>query len=336
MLETRALLAREIRRVEEEVERLKRLAAYDQCLSDTNTHAITRKSSEVTRAVVTDSLAESFQEELMALGFTHVDVALEPTGGERGALYHQVVLTRAPATPLANVLSEGEARSLAIAAFFSELSTAADPSAILFDDPVSSLDHHWRENVALRLAVEAANRQVVVFTHDIVFLIALTEAAEESGVAIQHQFVRREHAGPGVASADLPWAAMRLKERIGVLRRLHQDASALFRSAPRAEYDAEAQRIYELLRKAWERGVEEVLIGGVVERYRKTIQTQQISRLAAITEQDCEELERGMTKCSRWLHDQAAAEQVAVPEPDELSTDIEALATWRSSINSRR
>ena len=85
-----------------------------------------------------------------------------------------------------------------------------------------------------------------------------------------------------------------------------------------------------------ERGVEEVLIGGVVERYRKSIQTQQISRLVAITEQDCEELERGMTKCSRWLHDQAAAEQVAVPEPDELSTDIEALATWRSSINSRR
>jgi wobble nucleotide-excising tRNase len=49
-------------------------------------------------------------------------------------------------------VSEGEQRCLCIAAFFAELSTADDPSGIVFDDPVSSLDYKWREGVARRLA----------------------------------------------------------------------------------------------------------------------------------------------------------------------------------------
>lgn len=51
-------------------------------------------------------------------------------------------------------------------------------------------------------------------------------------------------------------------------------------------------------------------------------------QLTDITEQDCEgRLEAGMTKCSRWLpgHDQSPAENVPVPEPEELADDIAAL-----------
>ena len=78
-------------------------------------------------------------------------------GGERGNLYHKMVLTRAPGVELPKVVSEGEARCLSIAAFFAELSTTEYPSAILFDDPVSSLDYKWRSSVASRLVQEAKN-----------------------------------------------------------------------------------------------------------------------------------------------------------------------------------
>jgi transposase-like protein len=60
-------------------------------------------------------------------------------GGAEGVLYHKLVLARASGVELPRVVSEGEQRCLAIAAFFAELSTADDPSAIVFDDPVSSL-----------------------------------------------------------------------------------------------------------------------------------------------------------------------------------------------------
>ena len=66
------------------------------------------------------------------------------SGGSRGALYHKLQLRRAPGVDVSKIVSEGEARCLSIASFFAELCTAADQSAILFDDPVSSLDHNWR------------------------------------------------------------------------------------------------------------------------------------------------------------------------------------------------
>src|SRR5690606_9643740 len=99
----------------------------------------------------TDHLAASFAREIRRLKFDHVEVVLSPAGGSRGALYHKLELRRARKASLPNVVSEGEARTLSIAAFFAELSTAANPSTIIFDDPVSSLDHLWRERVATRL-----------------------------------------------------------------------------------------------------------------------------------------------------------------------------------------
>lgn len=79
-------------------------------------------------------------------------------------------------------------------------------------------------------------------------------------------------------------------------------------------------------------------MGGLVERYRQSIQTQQAKYLIDITDDDCKALESGMTKCSQWLpgHDQAAAENVSVPNPEELSHDIEALEKWVKTISKRR
>jgi energy-coupling factor transporter ATP-binding protein EcfA2 len=337
-LKAREILGNDLQLVFDEIERKKKLAAYQLCLQDTHTGMITRKSTEVTKLAVTEQLSVSFKEELLKLRFVHHDVELQPTGGERGSLFHKLVLKRAVGAEIPRIVSEGEARTLSIAAFFSELATASDRSAILFDDPVSSLDHEWRENVARRLAEESKVRQVVVFTHDIVFLLALKKLAEDMAVHCDHQYLHREYAGAGVASPRLPWVAMKVKDRIGVLKEMWVAADKLFRTATRSEYEREAVFIYGRLREAWERGFEEVLLGGVVERYRPSIQTLHAKLLADITEDDCDRLEAGMTKCSRWLpgHDQSAAENVSIPEPKELSEDIAALEAWMKTITKRR
>jgi energy-coupling factor transporter ATP-binding protein EcfA2 len=321
-----------------EINRKARLAAYELCLRDTTTTAITRKSTEVTKEVVTKRLKESFSDELKNFNFTHVEVELQEAGGQRGALYHKLILKRAPGIELPKVVSEGEARCLSIAAFFAELSTADDPSAILFDDPVSSLDHKWRASVARRLVKEAKTRQVIVFTHDIVFLLALHRHADEQRVELYDQHLRRERLGAGVCEEELPWAAMKVKTRIGVLNKSWQVADKLHRDGKQRTYEREAIFIYGQLREAWERAFEEVLLDGMVERYRENIQTQQVRKLSDITEQDCKQLEAGMTKCSKWLpgHDQAAAENEDVPRPDELKTDIDALEEWVKNIRKRR
>lgn len=179
----------------------------------------------------------------------------------------------------------------------------------MFDDPVSSLDYKWREGVARRLVQEASTRQVIVFTHDIVFLLLLKQLAEKEGVKQLDQHVRQLSNGAGVSAEELPWVAMPVKKKIGYLKNEWQSAEKLFRNGNQAAYEKEATYLYGLLREGWERALEEVLLGGIVERFRPSVQTQHIGTIADITAEDCRTVDGAMTKCSKWLpgHDQAPA-----------------------------
>jgi hypothetical protein len=218
------------------------------------------------------------------------------------------------------------------------LSTAEDPSGIVFDDPVSSLDVRWRRAVAARLVQESRTRQVIVFTHDVVFLLELHRSAKDMGIVPHDQHVRYTSKGAGVCVDELPWAAMAVKKRIGHIRNEWQAADKLHRDGRQDQYEKEAKNLYGMLREAWERGLEEVLLGGVVERFRSGVQTQQIAAISDITPEDCKAVEKGMSKCSTWLrgHDQSAAAPAPVPKPTELKTDIDELDNWVKAINRRR
>lgn len=337
-LEARQLLSKHLDAVLAEIERKKRLAAYQLCLDETKTTAITRKSSEVTKLAVTELLAKSFKNELETLKFRHVEVEMVAAGGSRGALYHKLQLRRAPGVSVPQVVSEGEARCLSIASFFAELTTAADRSAILFDDPVSSLDHTWRDNVAERLVEEAKARQVIVFTHDIVFLIALVDYAEKCGVELKHQNLRRGYTAAGFSEQGPPYQGMKVSARIGYLKDRLQTAAKLHRENKPGEYEDAGKHVYGHLRQAWERAVEEVLLNGIVERYRKSVETQRAKYLGDISQDDCTALENGMTKCSKWEggHDHAAAEGANFPDPAEIEQDIKTLEEWVKAIRKRR
>ena len=193
--------------------------------------------------------------------------------------------------------------------------------------------------MAARLVEEASHRQVIVFTHDIVFLLALQQQSELIKIGCVNQHLRNNPAsGAGVCSEELPWVAMKVSKKLKTLRKLQQDAVKVFNDGHIDAYEIEARKIYGFLREAWERALEEVLLGGVVERFRNSVQTKQIQSISDIEDMDCEELEVGMTKCSGLLigHDQAAAANDAVPEPDELLVDINALQGWVDRIRKRR
>ena len=192
--------------------------------------------------------------------------------------------------------------------------------------------------MARRLVEEAKKRQVIVFTHDVVFLLLLRQLSGEHGVDHVDQHVRQLSRGAGVCAEELPWVALSVTKRIGHLRKLMQEADKLHRDGHQDAYEREASTIYGLLREAWERALEEVLLDGVVERYRPSVQTRQVTSIADITLEDCKAVEQAMTKCSKWLpgHDQAPAARAEHPEPAVLKADIEALNEWISTIRGRR
>ena len=84
--------------------------------------------------------------------------------------------------------------------------------------------------------------------------------------------------------------------------------------------------------------MEEELLGGVVERFRASVQTRQVALLSDITQDDCRIVTTAMTKCSRWLrgHDDAPAARADVPEPEELRGDIDKLDDFLAAIRKRR
>ena len=338
-LSSRQSLAAQLEPVLNIIERKKRLAVYGQCIEEASTTVITRKSTALTKALVTEKLRAAFQSELASLQFTHVSVEIRAAGGSRGSFYHQLVFSNAPSVSVTTVLSEGESRTLSLAAFFTELSTAPAKSAIVFDDPVSSLDHIWRERIALRLVEEAKTRQVIVFTHDLLFLRLLVDGAKKEAINCRNQYLTRiDERTAGVSSADLPWVAMNVKERLGWLNKHWQAADKLARTSEVEAYQKEAAYILGRLREAWEQGVSEVLLNGVVERFRYSIATKLVDPLHDITPSDCEQVEAGMTFCSRWMvgHDAAAADGAPFPTATEVRKRIDDFDSWVDAIRKRR
>merc|ERR1711974_303229 len=67
------------------------------------------------------------------------------------------------------VLSEGEQKTIALCEFLTELQLDTTVAPVVFDDPVNSLDHLIIQDVAKRLVDLSKDRQVIVFTHNVIF-----------------------------------------------------------------------------------------------------------------------------------------------------------------------
>ncbi len=96
-------------------------------------------------------MRDRFQQEIVALAGNRVCVEVARSGGKFGSPQTEVKLKANPKAKVHDVLSEGEQTSAALASYLTELANAARNSALVFDGPVSSLDHRWRSKVTKHL-----------------------------------------------------------------------------------------------------------------------------------------------------------------------------------------
>lgn len=182
--------------------------------------------------------------ELAAL-FDQPKVRVVSVGAEHGAkgvMYHKVAFDDAKTSGwgVQEVLSEGEHRCIALAAFLAELSMQPVASTVILDDPVSSLDHTRRGAVAKRLVHEATKRPVIVLTHDIVFLLFLQEQADQEKVGFTARFLDREKGALGIPVDGLPWYGMPLKKRVSWLRDEATRLKKVYKEESTETYDKES------------------------------------------------------------------------------------------------
>jgi len=173
-----------------EIGRLQIAQQIDVAKRATDTTGITRKSTELARAHVTDVVRDRFTRECDRLKLERV--TLSDVGGKKGQLRHRSsLLNAARDASVQQVLSEGEQTALGLAGFLTEAYFDGSKSALVFDDPVTSLDHVRRWEVACRLAEFAKDRQVIVFTHDVSFVGDLSRAAKRQQVTLTERAIER-------------------------------------------------------------------------------------------------------------------------------------------------
>jgi ABC-type dipeptide/oligopeptide/nickel transport system ATPase subunit len=306
------------------IEGLRAVAAAEAARRQLSTTTISHRIRELSRLAITDRLKEALEEEIGELEPLAARVELRASAS-KGKPAVQFKLRSDGRQRVANVLSTGEQAALANAFFLAELRVGGGRSAIVLDDPVSSLDHQRREHVAARLVEEARRRQVVVLTHDLVFVHYLKEKAEELGVELHGQALERAYHSVGVVSGDLPWEARSPMERARALRHdLKARLTPLYKGNDPL-YEAEAQRWRLELRKSYERMIEVYVLGGTVERQARNIRVRNLHKVRW-TPELAREIDAAVKELSGGAHQEPLAQQGAALSPAKLEALLEKFA----------
>jgi energy-coupling factor transporter ATP-binding protein EcfA2 len=296
-----------------------------------STAPITRKYNKLFRDLVTERYLSLFQGILEKLERPlHVKVV---TTGKKASPLKKLALHYPDAEdyPPKKVLSEGEKRAVALADFLTEVALDISSSAVILDDPVTSLDLEWRDKIAEILVNEASNRQVVIFTHDLPFLYYVRKRSEEASLNFPiafHMVVRGPDGKPGYIHRDYSPA---LEKDYKKATRA-QECYELARSSVGQEQENHLRLGFAALRSTYESFIVFGLFGGVVNRFDEQIRFMNLQRLVwdrelvLAVQEKCEFLSRYIPG---HLHSDTMGRQ---PTCELLSQEIEAFGNIRDRL----
>lgn len=330
-------LAKSLKAVIELLNRMKRKTALEKCRAGLKTRRISDKSKEFASVAVTEELRKALDTEFNALGIGHIKTTLKERS-VRGKMFHRLLLDLPTANKIDEILSEGEQRAIALGSFFAELALANHSCGIVFDDPVSSLDHWRRRDVARRLVKEAKIRQVVVFTHDTSFLGQLSDEIEAEGVPSSKSFLEWQGGVPGCVNDGLPWDHQGYKARINALEQAQSKLDKSWPAYPGEKETGEMRREYDRLRATLERVIQDVVFNGVVKRYRDWIRVDSLEGVVGFDRPEYEAIEKLHKRSCDVVtaHDPSSAKAAPVPSAKDLGKDIAALKNIVEMIQNRR
>lgn len=272
-----------------EIGRLKSIANLENWLKDTRPNTITAKNTALSEALITERLRARFAQEIDHLNLAGLAIELTQAGSQQGVSRFKVSLIQSAAGNAGEVLSEGEYRCVALAGFMAELATNNSGSGIIFDDPVSSLDHLHREAIAKRLAEEGRKRQVIVFTHDLPFLFLLRNActqvddpAQKTEISLRH--VQKRQNTPGHCRNEAPEKAQDALSRLKTMRAHLANTRVQYDNDPDGTtWLITARGLIDSLRQTWETAVEDA-ISPVLRTFASKVNTKGFAKLSAITQ----------------------------------------------------
>ena len=309
----------------------------DNCLKKLGTTSVSKAGNKIVSTHISKLFLEKLKSELQYLGAKRIPLNLKMSG-DSGSVLFDIELENAKvpkATKLSEVLSEGEVKVISLAVFLAEVGIHPDKHPIILDDPVTSLDHKYREKIADRLVVEGIERQVIVFTHDISFVTMIEKNCFEKQVGLHLISIRKDSEYCEIKE-ESPWNAKGVADRVNFLKELNSKLKKIESTLDQESYNRKAGEIYGFFREIWERFVEEVLFDKVISRFGYEIKTLRLKGVV-VTDDDFKTIYWGMSKCSRWMigHDDSAPLDSSRPKTDEIEKDIETFSTYYKACKKR-
>ena len=335
--------------ITDEVLRRKKLKEIDAALALTKTNTLTTKVNELSDLEMAKEYQDRFLAELEQLGGKKIPISTSSKKQGKGKVSIGLAIKSGISTADAKrVLSEGESRIVALAAFLADIAGSGEPTPFIFDDPISSLDQTYEEAVVHRLVELSKTRQVIIFTHRLSMITLLEDAVEKvekqaeaakepSPVKLLAHTLHKLGSSSGIVEKSTVKNSNIQKSANG----LRDQEMAKLRKALEAKdvagYETQAKYICSTFRTLVENSVEKLLMNGVVARFRRSIETKnKIGALAKITTDDCVLIEDMMTRYSVFEHSQSNELPAETPDYDRLKEDIERFATWVGEFTSRK
>lgn len=319
-----------------ELKRRKHVALLTRKKRELSTTQVTKLSKRLATDYVTKTVSDRFLYEASNLKLEHV--VLSDPRGSKGAIRQIPALkevSTASSISTMQVLSEGEQTAAGLAGFLTEVYFDESKSAVIFDDPMSSLDHQRRRSVAARITELAQDRQVIVFTHDLIFLAELVKCANHFGVDVFEQTIQRNGVKqPGLIISEFPWKAKNVKMRIGDLR---EDLARIKKrrdSLSADEYEKLTSEWAGRLSETWERLIRSEVIYRIVDRSTTEVRPKLVRVLAQITDDDYQDFDASYSAVSTWArrHDKSEEFSYVAPDPEEMEYELNRLAEWYARI----
>ena len=229
------------------------------------------------------------------------------------------------------ILSEGEQKVIALADFISEMQLSDVNRGIIFDDPVNSLDEGRKKDIASRLIRESVNTQVIVFTHDLIFVSNLITFSEENTVPFLCHWIENRGGKPGQVWLRNSPSYEREYRNAEPAIRFWTDAKK--DDCPPAQREFLIKTGFTALRTCYEVLVINGLFNDVVQRYNERVSMEALKDVY-FDEILINELQDSFAQCCRYMEGHTHSDKYAYkkPEPTNLNEEIQRYEGIRTKI----
>lgn len=294
----------------------------------TTTRSVTDLSKKVWENLITDDFKRKFDEERNLLQAPIIEFVFPSEYGIQKRCKSLSGLKN-----IDDFLSEGEQKAIALADFLAEISLKTINAPLVFDDPVTSFDHIRRRVIAQRLCEESQKRQVVIFTHDILFLSYLKECCENDCDVSLHWIEKGEEGVYGrVSLNDCPLLDS-YDERIKKVENCIQNIQTLSGSVK----EEEIMKGFSLLRASYESFVIEKIFKKVVLRWKERIQMLNLKKVI-FDEELLVEVQNKFEELSLYVNAHIHSDLIRQEPPDDakLKNELNHLKKLTQSLKSKQ